>query len=241
MTKARIQPFCRANNISIGYSDGERIFPRSVTNRNTALFLYNNHFCLIWKSQNISFDQAVIELKKDFKIVNNYITHENVKSYFEYKYQPKKLQSCLSNFIVYDLGTLNTDIAKPYTITFYRLYKIAGRWERDPTEDELNKSKKYAIAFVGENCVGTTLDFCLKIKREEYKGKKSKVLEYIRQLHAHNEVGFDTWIVLKNLPCDKRIVNIIKNGKGIIELKVFNGYNEKLKNKIHTTFILDVA
>ena len=35
--------------------------------------------------------------------------------------------------------------------------------------------------------------------------------------------------MLNNLSCDKRIVNIIKNGKGIIELKAFNGYIEKNK------------
>ena len=44
MTKARIQPFCRANNINLGYFDGERVFPRSVMDRNNALYLYNNHF-----------------------------------------------------------------------------------------------------------------------------------------------------------------------------------------------------
>ena len=38
MTKARIQPFARANKISIGYFDGERVFPRSFTNRDSALF-----------------------------------------------------------------------------------------------------------------------------------------------------------------------------------------------------------
>ena len=59
MTMARLQPFCRANNISLGYYDGERIFPRSVTNSDSALFLYNNHFCLIWKSQGVSFNQAL--------------------------------------------------------------------------------------------------------------------------------------------------------------------------------------
>ena len=51
MTKARIQPFCRANNINLGYYNNDRVFPRSVTNRDSALYLYNNHFCLIWKSQ----------------------------------------------------------------------------------------------------------------------------------------------------------------------------------------------
>ena len=44
------------------------------------------------------------------------------------------------------------------------------------------------------------------------------------QLHAHNGSGFDSWIILNNLPCDKHIVDINKNGKGIISLKVFNGY-----------------
>ena len=88
MTKARIQPSCRAININLGYYDGERVFPRSVTNRDSALFLYNNHFCLIWKSEGVSFNQAIKELEHNFKIVDNYITNEKVKSYFEYKYQP---------------------------------------------------------------------------------------------------------------------------------------------------------
>ena len=33
MTKARNPPFCRGNNINLGYWDGERIYPRTVTNR----------------------------------------------------------------------------------------------------------------------------------------------------------------------------------------------------------------
>ena len=63
MTKARIQPFCRANSINLGYFDGDGVYPRSVTIRNSALFLHNNHFCLIWKSENVSFNQAITELK----------------------------------------------------------------------------------------------------------------------------------------------------------------------------------
>ena len=66
MTKARIQPFCGANNIDSGYYNDDRVFPRSVTNKDRALYLYNNHFCLIWKSQSVSFNQAIQELKKFF-------------------------------------------------------------------------------------------------------------------------------------------------------------------------------
>ena len=39
MTEARIQPFCRANNINLGYFVGTRVFPRTVIDRDNALFL----------------------------------------------------------------------------------------------------------------------------------------------------------------------------------------------------------
>ena len=56
MTKARNQPLCRARNINLGYWDGTRVFPRSVTDKDNALVLYNNYFCLIWKSECVSFN-----------------------------------------------------------------------------------------------------------------------------------------------------------------------------------------
>ena len=90
MTKARIQPFCKAYNINLGYYNDDRVFPRTVTNRDSALYLYNNHFCLIWKSHGVSFNQAIQELKNNFKIVDNYITEENVTSHFKYEFIPKK-------------------------------------------------------------------------------------------------------------------------------------------------------
>ena len=137
MTKGRIQPFCRANKIDLGYFHGDGVYPRSVTNRNSALFIHNNHFCLIWKSGGVSFIRAIKDLKDNFETVDNYITEENVKSHFKYEFTPKKIESHLTNFIVYDLETHNTDRPRPYNMTFYRLSKIAGRYERDPTQEEL--------------------------------------------------------------------------------------------------------
>ena len=49
MTSARIQPFCKKYNINIGCFDTTRINPRILTQTDTALFICNNHFCLIWK------------------------------------------------------------------------------------------------------------------------------------------------------------------------------------------------
>ena len=114
---------------------------------------------------------------------------------------------------------------------FFRLSKLAGRYNRDLTLDEREKCKKETIAFDGDNCVSKALDFCLKLKGEERR-VKNKIVEYNFQLHAHNGNGFDTWIFLINLDCDKHIVNLIKNGRSIIELKVFNGYIEKNKKQI---------
>ena len=76
MTKARIQPICKAKKINLGYFDREKVFPRSVTDRNNALYLYNDQFCLIWKVEGVSFNQAIKELKDNFKIVDNYITEK---------------------------------------------------------------------------------------------------------------------------------------------------------------------
>ena len=233
MTMARIQPCLRKLGIDLGYSNGDRVFPRTVTNRDTALYLYNNHFCLIWKSQGVSFNQTIIELKAKFRIVDNYITEENVNSHFKYEFIPMKIESHLTNFIIYDIETHNIDRATPYCFSFYRLSKLAGKYERDLTPYELEKCKKDTIVFDGDACVEKALDFCLKLKGEERKTVNIKIVEYNLQLHAHNGSGFDTWIILNNLRCDKHIVgDIIKNGKGIIELKLFNGYNEKNRKQI---------
>ena len=179
MTKARIQPFCRANNINLGYYNNDRVFPRTVTNRDIALFLHENRFCLIWKSQNVSFKDAIRELKDNFKMVDNYITEENVNSHFKYEFIPKKIDSHLTSFIVYDLETHNTDRARPYCISFYRLSKIAGRYDRDQTREELDKCKKNTIVFDEDNCVEKALDFCLKLKGEEKKLLIIKLLNTI--------------------------------------------------------------
>ena len=216
----------------MGYYDGIRVLPRSVIDRNNALFLHNNHFCLFWKSESVSFDRAIKELKNNFKLVDNYITEENVKRHFEYINKPEKIESHLTNFIIYDLETHNTDRARPYVFCFYRLSKLSGIYNRDLTLDEIDKCREDTIAFVGDYCVEEALDCCLKLIGEEYKDKKVKALEYNLQLHAHNGSGFDTWIVLNNLPCDESIGNVVKNGKVIIELKVFNGYIEKNKKQI---------
>ena len=47
-------------------------------------------FCLLWKSEKVSFNQAVKEMKDNFKIDNKFITEENVNSHFKNEFKPKK-------------------------------------------------------------------------------------------------------------------------------------------------------
>ena len=83
MTSARIQPFFKKYNINIGCFYGTRINPRNLTQRDTSLFMYNNHFCLIWKSDGISFNQAKEnELKPNFKLVDNVVSDKHVKKLY---------------------------------------------------------------------------------------------------------------------------------------------------------------
>ena len=58
-------------------------------------------------------------MKDNFKIVDNYITEVNVNSHFKYEFTPKKIDSHLTNFIVYDLETHNTGRARPYNMTLF--------------------------------------------------------------------------------------------------------------------------
>ena len=94
MTSARIQQFCGKHNIKIGCYDGFRVCPRNIAERIIAFHVHENHFCLIWKTQNISFKKAIgDELQPNFKVVDNVISDKHVKSIVKYKYEPKKVQS----------------------------------------------------------------------------------------------------------------------------------------------------
>ena len=66
--------------------------------------------------------------KTNFKTVDNFITEENVNSHFQYEFIPNQIESQLTNLIVDNLETHNTDRARPCISTFYRLSKIAGKY-----------------------------------------------------------------------------------------------------------------
>ena len=72
------------------------------------------------------------------------------------------------------------------------------------------------------------LDYVLQF---EGKAKRidNKIVEYNFYLIAHNGSGFDSFVVLNNLPQWRTVANFIKNGLGIVSWKTFNGYVDPVK------------
>ena len=91
----------------------------------------------------------------------------------------------MTNFIVNDLETHNTDQARPYNMTFSRLSKLAGRYNRNLTPHEIEKCKNDTFVFDGDNCVANEIDFLLIFKGEERK-VTIKIVENNIHFHAHN-------------------------------------------------------
>ena len=224
MTSARIQPFCRKCNINNGCFDGTRINLRNLTQRITSLFKYNNQFCLIWKSNNISFNQVKEnELEPNFKIVDNVISDKHVKSFNKYDYKPKKVKSPLTNKVVFDLETFNKLRAVPYCSCVYNLGKILGKYHRDISEQEYQKCLNDCVVFKGTNCINGMLDHVLAFK-EEPKKVKNKIVENDLYMITHNGSGFDSYVVLNSLPQWRSVVKLFKNGAGTVSLEIINGY-----------------
>ena len=80
------------------------------------------------------------------------------------------------------------------------------------------------------------LDHVLSFKGEPKK-VNNRIVEYNLYLIVHNGYGSDSYVVLKNLPLWRSIVDFIKNGAGIVPLKIFNVYvdeNKKIPQYVHS-------
>ena len=131
MTSARIQPICRKYNINIGYFNEKEIRAKTITQRDIALKLHNNHFCLLWKSNGVTFNQVIEdELKPNFKVIDNVISEKHVKRFSKCSFKHKKVQFPLTNIAVYDLEIFNKIRAVPYCSCIYKLSRISGKNHR---------------------------------------------------------------------------------------------------------------
>ena len=72
------------------------------------------------------------------------------------------------------------------------------------------------------------LDYVLQFKGEP-KRVNNKIAKYNLYLIAPKGSGFDSYVVLNNLPQWRTVVSSTKNGSGIVSLKLFNGYVDQNK------------
>ena len=87
------------------------------------------------------------------------------------------------------------------------------------------------MVFDDENFKTKMLVYLIKLTGEE-RDIGNNTVKTSLQLHAQNVSGFDTWIIANSLPCNRRLGDMIKNGKGIISSKVFIGYVQNNKKQI---------
>ena len=85
MTSARIQLFWRKHFINTGYFSGEELCSRSNAERNIAIKMHKNRFCLIWKSNAPNFIKAIEESKNNLEVVDNGIFDKHVKNFVKYE------------------------------------------------------------------------------------------------------------------------------------------------------------
>ena len=130
--------------------------------------------------------------------------------------------------VVYDIETFNIDRADPYANCIYRLSKISGKYNRDITQREYEKCRKDCIVFKGTDSIKQMLDYVLQFKREAKRINNESVKDNLYLL-AHKGSGFDSYVVLSNLPQWRTVVSLIKNGSGTVSFNIFNGYVDQVK------------
>ena len=131
-----------------------------------------------------------------------------LKDFIKYEYKPKKVQSQLTNMVVYDLETSNTDKAVPYAKCIYRLNKLSGKYNRDITGQEYEKCRKDCVVFKGTDSINEMLDYVLQFQGEA-KRNFNKIVKYNLYLLAHKGSGVDIYVVLNNLPQWRTVVSLI--------------------------------
>ena len=73
-------------------------------------------------------------------MIDSVISDKHVESFVKSDYHPKKGQSPLTKIVVYDLETFNKLRAVPCCNCIYKLSKTSGKYHRDISEKEFQKS-----------------------------------------------------------------------------------------------------
>ena len=113
----------------------------------------------------------------------------------------KKVQCQLTNVIEF----FNTNRAVLYGNCIFKLSKISGKYCRDIRDREVEKCRKVCVVFTGTNCINEMLDY-VSVFKGETKTVNNKIVKYNLHIKIHNGNGFDSYVVLNNLPQRRTVV-----------------------------------
>ena len=235
MLRARVSLFCKRVGIGIGFwsNEDKRIMPRNCPVRNKCLYLYKQHYCVIWKNNdNDSLLNAAKEVENNFQYIRNRINNNNLKNIIKYSFPFKEKHNELDNVLIFDIETGNVeDRAIPYGIGLYDLSRLKYRYKKDLTDNEIITERKNVIKFKAYD--GNPVVQMVEYINKNYTGDKiihrnksgvNIVKSYRTTLVAHNSSGFDSYIILNNLLKNTALSSkIIKTDRGIIKLQFNSG------------------
>ena len=212
MTSAQIKPFCKIHNTNLGVYDlkEKRNLPLSIKERGACLHNHKNHFCVIWKTIDTTFTNAIQELEKNVEYEPNHISENNLKQVVEYKFPKSNEKDCLFAVFSFDLETVNVpdqEFCEAYAAGCYHLDRLKDCFNGDFTEKELETERQHVHKFNRANN-NPVLDMNKEIitiykgKPKYFKDKNGefKISSYRYQLIGHNASCFDDAIVLNSLP-----------------------------------------
>ena len=218
MTSAKIQLFCRKYNINLGvYNKKQRsILPKTITGKRVCLLIHNNHFCVIWKTNQSTFPVAIEEIENIFRYEENQINDNILQQVIEYK-MPKSYEiNCLYNVFAFDLEMCNVEYSEyceSYAAGVYHLNILYWCFNGNLDKEELAIERSIVHIFDREN--GNPVLKMMYYIMNYYKGKPKYVIikygkqvlsSYKNQRVGEKASGFDIYIVLNSLPSSYKCI-----------------------------------
>ena len=174
------------------------------------MFTYSqNHFCVIWKTNQSTFPDAIKEIESNFRYEQTQINDNTLQQVIEEKFPISFEMNCLYNVTAFDLETGNvayTEYVETFAAGSYQLNSLYWCFNSSLNKKELafERSKVHVFDRKSGNPVLEMIDYVIKI----YKGKLKDVINkhgarklssHRYQMVGHNGSGFDNFIVLNSL------------------------------------------
>ena len=201
MNVSKTHNFCFTSNLPYGYPIGKKIITftdewntKRASDREKAIYLYNDDYSVKWKSNRVSLAKAVEDVREKSKYEEEILSQDNF-TVNNYDYNPKKLPKLQywEFFWVYDTETFadeeNGD-CEPKTVGLFPVSKTAKFMVyRDSAPHEIGKKETVTFAEESEDCVDKRLNHINKKQKSDPKNVKKWVsTSYDIKLIAHNAV-----------------------------------------------------